>query len=174
MTRRRDFLGIAAGVLGAGAVTQGVKAEGMPVAPPIARDAAGRWPRDIFPPGQHPLDCHGPSIPDEPDDDALLDLIARFNALEHRVNAHFDEDGPFYIEDQPERDAANEPLRGQQEALLRRICATRAVTHEGTVAKAQMLHLWDDDVVEWLDSPHWNEQMIAGIVLDLLAAASAG
>jgi len=175
MTRRRDFLGIAAGVLATGAVTTGTKAEGPQIAPSITRDATGAWPRDIFPPGQHPaLDYHGPSIPDEPGDAVLLDLIARFVALEHRINARFDEGGPLHIEDEHERGAANEPLQAHQEALLRRICATRAVTHEGTVAKAQMLHLWADDVVEGLDSEDWAERMVAGIVLDLLGASSAG
>ena len=47
----------------------------------------------------------------------------------------------LYIEDEDERDDACAPLRNKQENLLPLICPTRAVSREGTVAKARMLHL---------------------------------
>ncbi len=103
----------------------------------------------------------------------LLSLIAQFNGLEHHILAFYEKDGPFYIEDDDERDEAIEPFKVKQEALLPQICSTRAVTRDGTAAKAQMLHLWASDIVDGLDSPDWIEQMMAGIMLDLLPESAS-
>jgi hypothetical protein len=105
-------------------------------------------------------------------DAALLASIARFNVLEHHISAHYS-GGAFHIEDDDERDEALEPFRDEQQDLLPLICPVRAVTHEGIVAKAQMLNLWDSTIRRGLDDLSWEVQMTAGIMLDLLPAGAA-
>jgi hypothetical protein len=101
-------------------------------------------------------------------DTALLASIARFVTAEHRINALCDKGSLHYVEDEGERGEVQEPFKVEQKELLPLICRTRAVTHEATVAKARMLHLWASDVAQGLGSPDWVDQMLAGIMLDLL------
>lgn len=89
--------------------------------------------------------------------------------MERHISAHFDVGTPFYVENDDEQCEAIEPFKVEQFDLLPCICPIRAVTHEATVAKAGMLHLWAADLIEEIDAADWVGQMTAGIMRDLLA-----
>ena len=176
MTLRRDFLAMTAGAVVAGAVLPlPANAKGAQIEPPLTCGIAGNWPRDIFPPGQHPaLDYHGPSAPDEPDDAELIAALAEFDAIERHVNSHF-EGGANAIVDDRERDAVIVPLWETEREPLERACRMRAVTLEGLQARARTIVLEDLDLdpeVDAITEGYTNDRLIAALLRDLLALGS--
>ncbi len=104
------------------------------------------WPRNLFPPGQHPTDCHGPPVADVPDDAELTAACAAFDVLEWRYRATVsdaDAGSPEDIAADAERDRIVEAQR----PLVAVMVEQRAVTQEGQAARARSLILWAPDLM---------------------------
>ncbi len=114
--------------------------------PPV-QDAGGKWPRNLFPPGQHPTDCHGPSIPDEPDDSELIAACAGFDALERAYVATYATDIPESTPEWTAAEAERDRLLAAEKPFLARMTELRAITLEGQTARARSLILWAPDLV---------------------------
>ncbi len=167
--RSSRLLAFTAGAVAAGAALPAVAAIPTPPAAPV-RDAAGKWPRDLFPSGQHPTDHHGPSIPDEPDDAALIAVCAEFDAIERHINSHY-AGGSREIDDDEERDVAIAPFQEAQDPLLERIIALRATTPGGLKARARTLASWDQDAMRHIGPGHYLEdRMLAALLRDMMGA----
>ncbi len=137
--------------------------------PPV-RDASGRWPKDLFPPGQHPTDANGPSTP-ESDDEELITVCAEFDAIEAHINAHYS-GGALEIKDDEERDIAILPMQEAQEPLLDRIVALRATTLDGFMARARTLAGWDVEATRKIGEDNYlNERMLAALLRDMVGKA---
>jgi hypothetical protein len=174
MTRPRDFLGIAAGVLASGTVVTGTKAE-RPQLVLVTRYAAGKGPRDIFPPGQHPADYYGPAIPDEPDDAALIVALAELDAIERHVNS-LDPGEANAIEDDRKRHRVIAPIWEAQGPILERVCGIPARTMKGLQARARTILLENldmDPAVDAMEAVYQSDRLIAALLRDLLAMGSA-
>ena len=140
--------------------------------PPV-RDASGRWPKDVFPPGQHPADAHGPRIPDAPDDADLIALCAQLDALEREYLAtNFN-----LMPGTPEDDAAEAErarIAEAQQPLVDAICARPPQTVAGAVAVAHSLALWDGDLFrQGGPDGYTNERLVAVLVRGLTGRAGA-
>lgn len=105
------------------------------------------WPRNLFPPRQHPTDHHGPSIPDEPDDAELIATCAAFDDLERRYRASFSDARPGSPDDIA-GDAERARLVEAQRPLVDIMTGRQALTREGQVARARSLILWAPEMME--------------------------
>ena len=92
------------------------------------------WPRNLFPPRQHPTDHHGPSIPDEPDD---AELIAVATAAQDGFQALLASATNLSILSDDDHDALYDRTYAFSDGLI----AMRATTPEGFAAKAMVLRL---------------------------------
>ncbi len=146
MSGRRGFLAFTAGAVAAGTALPAAAAvvpSTIRTAP--VRDADGKWPRNLFPPGQHPADCHGPAIPDEPDDAELIALCAQLDALEREYLAtDFSAMPHTPTDDHAEAERAR--IEDAQAPIVDAICAQTPQTTAGAVAVAHSLALWDGDL----------------------------
>ncbi len=170
MSTRRGFMAFTAGAVAAGTVLPAAAtAIPMPPAAPM-REVAGKWPRNLFPPGQHPTDSHGPAISDGRDDAELIAVCAEFDVIERHINSHY-AGGSRNIEDDEERDAAIAPMEEAQAPLLERIIALRATTLDGFMARARTLALWDLDAMRQIGPGHYLEdRMLAALLRDMTRA----
>lgn len=99
----------------------------------------------------------------EPHPDAeLIRLCAEYEALEVRICGLFD--GPDAIEDEGALDLAAEPLRKEQDALLRRITPVPAATVAGLLARIRLLAA---EMPEWItvDDDDYRERRMIGSIL---------
>ena len=137
------------------------------------RDADGKWPRNLFPPGQHPADCHGLAIPDEPNDAELIALCAQLDALEREYLAtDFGAMPNTPADDYAE--AERDRIADAQQPLVDAICARPPQTTAGAVAVAQSLALWDGDLFRNSGPDGYtNERLVAVLVRGLMGRAGA-
>jgi len=140
--------------------------------PPV-RDASGRWPKDVFPPGQHPADAHGPRIPDAPDDAELIALCAQLDALEREYLAtDFGATPNTPADDHAEAERAR--IADAQAPIVDAICARPPQTTAGAVAVAHSLALWDGDLFrQGGPDGYTNERLVAVLVRGLMGRAGA-
>jgi len=170
---RRGFLAITAGAVAAGTVLPAAAAvpSTIPTAP--VRDADGKWPRNLFPPGQHPADAHGARIPDEPDDADLIALCAQLDALEREFLAtDFGAMPNTPADDHAEAEQAR--IADAQAPIVDAICARPPQTAGGAVAVAHSLALWDGDLFrQGGPDGYTNERLVAVLVRSLTGRAGA-
>jgi len=170
---RRGFLAITAGAVAAGTVLPAAAAvpSTIPTAP--VRDADGKWPRNLFPPGQHPADAHGARIPDEPDDADLIALCAQLDALEREFLAtDFGAMPNTPADDHAEAEQAR--IADAQAPIVDAICARPPQTAGGAVAVAHSLALWDGDLFrQGGPDGYTNKRLVAVLVRSLTGRAGA-
>jgi hypothetical protein len=102
-------------------------------------------------------------------DAELIRLCGQFVALEHRMEGFFI-GGATPIVDDDERDVARAPLEEEQEELAARMCAMRATTLAGLVARANALVIWAPDLAEGAEGDHLDKQMLAALLRDMVGA----
>jgi hypothetical protein len=75
------------------------------------------------------------------------------------------------------RDPIIEPFQDAQYDLLNRICAIRAVTLAGHVARARTYNLWDPNVLMRTDAEDedggWDDRLLAALLRDMVGVAGA-
>jgi len=173
MSGRRGFLAFTAGAVATGTVLPAAAAvpSTIPTAP--VRDADGKWPRNLFPPGQHPADAHGPRIPDAPDDAELIALCAQLDALEREFLAtDFGAKPDTPADDHAEAERAR--IADAQVPIVDAICARPPQTAAGAVAVAHSLALWDGDLFRNSGPDGYtNERLVAVLVRGLMGRAGA-
>ncbi len=135
------------------------------------RDADGKWPRNLFPLGQHPADCHGPAIPDAPDDADLIALCAQLDALEHEFAAtDFSAKPDTPADNHAEAERAR--ITDAQAPIVDAICARPPQTAAGAVAVAHSLALWDAELFRnGGPDGDTNERLVAVLVRGLTGRA---
>ena len=114
-------------------------------------------------------------LPDHPDAH-LLSLLARFDEIERHVQSLFAQKTNT-LEEEAAVDAATEPFKGAQSALLDEACSLSAVTLDGFRARAASLLLWDGEMQRNInrvaagrgDDIYDDDRMIAALVRDLTA-----
>ncbi len=170
MSTRRGFMAFTASAVAAGTALPAAAA--VPSTTPAApgRDADGKWPRNLFPPGQHPADCHGPAIPDAPDDADLIALCAQLDALEREYLAtDFGATPNAPADDHAEAERAR--IADAQAPIVDAICARPPQTTAGAVAVAHSLALWDGDLFRNSGPDGYtNERLVAVLVRGLTGA----
>lgn len=112
----------------------------------------------------------GPSASTSPDEQ-LIAACHTYDALERCIDAFNDPGDPAYIEDDHARDRATAPIEAEQVPLMERICTLRAVTPEGSRARARsflLRHKAIDPAVDAV-SPHrsWDDRLVAAVLRDL-------
>jgi len=115
-------------------------------------------------------------VPGQDHDAELLDLIARFDALERRINLTYQEGHPAHIEDDHERDAFKAPMEAEQEELLDRICDLEARTLQGFKARAASLILWSAEAREAASgeaAEFWHDRLLGALLRDITREARA-
>ncbi len=164
MSTRRGFLAFTAGAVAAGTALPAVAA--APV-----RDADGKWPRNLFPPGQHPTDCHGPRIPDEPNDAELLALATEIRRLRTEAEQLQDSVEHLLLDD-PRSIAVWNMIYGMVERSHEKT-ATLAImpsrTIEGLKAKATLAFEHLDTQLD--GSPPHGEALEWSVCRDLIGGA---
>ncbi len=172
MSSRRGFLAFTASAVAAGTALPAAAAIPMSSAAPV-RDADGKWPRNLFPPGQHPTDCHGPKIPDEPNDAELLALATEIKRL--RTEAE-------QLQDSVEHLSINDPLSitvwdmidgmvRQEHEIRVALAIMPSRTMKGLKAKAALAFEHLDTQLD--GSPPRGEALEWSVCRDLLAGSAS-
>ncbi len=172
MSGRRSFMAFTAGAVAAGTALPAAVAIPTPLAAPV-RDAAGKWPRNLFPPGQHPADAHGPGIPDAPDDAELIAFCAELDVLEREYLATDFAAKPYSPADD-QAEAERDRIADAQAPIVDAICARPPQTTAGAMAVARSLALWDGDLFRQ-GGPDGctNDRLVAVLVRGLTGRAGA-
>jgi len=172
VSTRRGFMAFTAGAVAAGTVLPAAPAIPTPLAAPV-RDADGKWPRNLFPPGQHPADAHGPKIPDAPDDAELIALCAQLDALEREFIAT-DGSAKPYTAAADHAEAEQARITDAQAPIVDAICAKPPQTVAGAVAVAHSLALWDGELFRnGGPDGDTNDRLVAALVGGLTGRAGA-
>jgi hypothetical protein len=98
-------------------------------------------------------------------DAELIRLCGAFDELERQRLE-------LFAKETPAQQKRLEDLADQQDLLLDDICELPPTTHEGAVALASTLALWDCELLKDR-SPSWNDRMIVALVRGLLGRAPA-
>ncbi len=173
MSTRRGFMAFTASAVAAGTALPAAAAAIPTSSAPPVRDADGRWPRNLFPPGQHPADYHGAAIPDAPDDADLIALCTQLDALEREYLAtDFSATPNTPADDHAE--AERDRIADAQAPIVDAICARPPQTVAGAVAVARSLALWDGELFRnGGPDGYTNERLVAVLVRGLTGRAGA-
>ncbi len=172
MSTRRSFMAFTASAVAAGTALPAAAAIPMSSAAPV-RDADGKWPRNLFPTGQHPADAHGPKIPDEPNDAELLALATEIKRL--RTEAEQMQDSVEHLPlDDPRSTSVWVTIyeiveRGHERTATLAIMPSR--TMEGLKAKAALAFEHLDTQLD--GSPPHGEALEWSVCRDLLAGSAS-
>jgi len=173
MSTRRSFMAFTASAVAAGTALPAAAAAIPTSSAAPMRDAAGDWPRNLFPPGQHPADAHGPRIPDAPDDAELIALCAQLDTLEREFLAT-DFGARPYTPAANHAEAEQARILDAQAPIVDAICARPPQTVAGAVAVAHSLALWDAELFrQGGPDGDTNERLVALLVRGLTGRAGA-
>ena len=112
--------------------------------------------------------AHGGQVSDSPDAE-LVHLAAQIGDLERRINTI--RDAATTIEAEEASEAETEPMEEQQAELIDRLCALRATTHAGLVARGSALLAYAPDYRRHVHSAFVDEKMLGALLRDLMGDA---
>lgn len=105
----------------------------------------------------------------QPNPDAkLIQLCAEFSVLQQQTRAAWEDAS---LSDR-ERNALLDPISAAQRLLLDPIYEMEAATLAGVVARLEMIHLYDPQLLD--DPQGWDEEMISALLHDALAVLKGG
>lgn len=100
-------------------------------------------------------------------DAELIRACAAFDALERQLQDALD--GPAALKDEEQKDALDDQISAKQRVLLDTICAVRAQTVEGNLARLHTLALWQPEEVNSYPPNEgwgWDERMYHALLRD--------